>query len=128
MSARSRRSLMRSKSSKSMASLSSSYSGSNLLRTPGNSTSTGIMHSVPYTRAKGFSPVARLGVVRWDQRTPSSSSAHLPFLASKRFLSPSRMVLLIVPDCPLHCGYQGVDLFSRIFHFSQNDSNRVEIN
>ena len=67
-------------------------------------------------------------VVRWDQRTPSSSSAHLPFLASKRFFSPSRMVLLIVSACPLHCGYLGVDLLSRIFHFSQNASNRVEIN
>ena len=128
MSARSRCSLIRSRSSRSIALLSSSRSGSNLLRTLGNSTSAGIMYSVLYTRAKGVSPVARLGVVRWDQRTPSSSSAHLPFLASKRFFSPSRMVLLIVSAFPLHCGYLGVDLLSRIFYFSQNASNRVEIN
>ena len=101
MSARSRRSSVRSRSSRSIALLCSSRSGSILLRTPGNSTSAGIMHSVPYTRAKGVSPVARLVVVRWDQRTPSSSSAHLPFLASKCFFSPSRMVLLIVSACPL---------------------------
>ena len=85
MSARSRRSLTRSRSSKTMVLLSSSRSGLNLLRTPGNSTSMGIMHYIPYTRAKGVSPVARLGVVRCDQRTPLSSSAYLPFLASRRF-------------------------------------------
>ena len=126
--ARSRRSFIKSSSSSNIRLFESSRSGSNLLRTPGNSTSAGIIHYVPYTRANGVSLVARHGVVRCDHRTPSSSSAHLPFLVSSRFLSPSRMVLLMVSAWSLHCGYLGIDLVSRIFHFSQKASNLVEIN
>ena len=98
------------------------------MRTTRNSTSAGIIHSATYTRANGVSPVARLGVVRCDLKTPLSSLAHLTFLASKLFLSPSRMVLLVVSAWLLHCGYLEVDLVSLIFHFSQKASNLVEIN
>src|SRR5690606_40449376 len=80
------------------------------------------------TRAKGVSPVACLGVVRWDHKTPASSSAHLPFLASMHFLSPSRIVLLMASAWPFAWGYRGVDLVKRIFHFTQNASNLVEMN
>ena len=96
--------------------------------TPGNSTSAGIIHSTLCTRANGVSPIARLEVVRCDHKTPSSSSAYLPFLVSNRFLSLSRMVLLIVSAWPLHCGYLGVNFVNRILHFLQKASNLVEIN
>ena len=124
----SRRSLIRLSSSSNIRLFESSCSGSNLLRTPGNSTSAGIIHFDSYTRANGVSLFAHLGVVRCDHKTPSSSSAYLPFLASNHFLGPSMLVLLMFTAWPLHCGYLGVDLVTRIFYFSQKASNLVEIN
>ena len=46
----------------------------------------------------------------------------------KPFLNLVGMVLLMVSAWPLHCGYLGVDLVSRIFHFSHKASNLVELN
>ena len=62
-------------------------------------TSAGDIASIPWDRENGVIPVERRGVVRCDQRTPSSSSAQTPFFSSRCFLIPSRIVLFVASVC-----------------------------
>ena len=59
----------------------------------GTDSSAGMTASDPYVRENGVSPVDERAVVRYDQRTPDSSSAHAPFAFCNRFFEVYMMVL-----------------------------------
>ena len=93
-SAWSRRSSIASKASSNMSLLSSTFSGIFDRRRLVTFTSAGAIASTPWAIEKGVDLVAPRGVVRCEQRTPSSSSAQHPFFKSRRFFSPSIIILV----------------------------------
>ena len=90
----SRRSSIASKASSSMSLLSSTFFGIFDRRRLVTFTSVGAIASTLWAIEKGVDFVAPRGVVLCDQRTSSSSSAQHPFFKSRRFFSPSIMILL----------------------------------
>ncbi|GKV48589.1 hypothetical protein SLEP1_g55387 [Rubroshorea leprosula] len=70
----------------------------------GSLTSTRMTASAPYARLNGVSPVAELGVVRYDQSTLLSSSTQLECEAKTHALRPRKTILLADSACPFDCG------------------------
>ncbi|KAL0730330.1 hypothetical protein Bca4012_026423 [Brassica carinata] len=91
-------------------------------------TSAVAMASTLYARENGVVLVAPRGVVRWLQRTPSSSSVQWPFFRSRRFLMPPIISLLDDSACPLPCKYLGVEGLKRMFHLLQNSLKLPDMN
>ena len=90
--------------------------------------SAGMMASAPKTSENGVAPVEFFEVVLYDHKTPGSSSTHLPFAFSSRFLSVLTMVLLVDSACPFDCGCRDVANVSLIFHSAQKSWNAKLMN
>ena len=90
--------------------------------------SAGMTSSAPKARENGVAPVEFFEVVLYDHKTPGSSSTHLPFAFSSRFLSVLTMVLLVDYACPFDCGCRGVANVSLIFHSAQKSWNAKLMN
>jgi len=55
------------------------------------------------SKGEGVWPIDRRGEVRCHRKTPSSLSAHASFFSSRRFFSPSMIVLFVASACLLPC-------------------------
>ena len=84
--------------------------------------------SAPKASENGVAPVEFFEVVLYDHKTPGSSSAHLPFACSRRFLSVLTMVLFVNLAWLFDWGCLGVAKVSFMFHLAQKSWNAKLMN